>query len=54
MFNTSLTGEYLAAAHTFGLGLADLQRLALNAARACLLPAAEKHKLESEMSHVLL
>jgi len=54
MFNTSLTGEYLAAAHTFGLTLADLQWLALNAARACLLPAAEKQKLERELSHVIL
>ena len=47
MFNTTLTGEYLAAAHTFGLDLVDLRRLALNAARACLLPAAEKQKLEA-------
>jgi adenosine deaminase len=47
LFNTTLTGEYLAAAHTFGLGLADLQRLAMNAAQAGLLPAAEKQKLEA-------
>ena len=45
MFNTSLTGEYLAVAHTFGLSLADLQQLALNAARASLLPADKKATL---------
>jgi adenosine deaminase len=50
MFNTSLTGEYLAAAHTFGLSRADLQRLALNTAQACLLPPAEKQKLVAELS----
>ena len=47
MFNTTLTGGYRAAAHTSGLGPPDLQRLASNAARACLLPAAEKQKLEA-------
>jgi aminodeoxyfutalosine deaminase len=45
MFNTSLTGEYLAVAHTFGLSLADMQQLALNAARASLLPADKKATL---------
>lgn len=41
MFDTSLTGGYLAAAHTVGLSIADLERLVLNAARASWLPVAE-------------
>jgi adenosine deaminase len=46
MFNTSLTGEYLAAAHAFALGPDALERLVLNAVRAALLPAAERRALE--------
>jgi adenosine deaminase len=49
MFNTTLNGEYLAAAHAFGLSLADLQQLALNAARASLLPADKKAMLIDEL-----
>ena len=49
MFNTTLTGEYLAAAQAFGLNLADLQQLALNAARASLLPADKKAILIHEL-----
>ncbi len=49
MFNTTLNGEYLAAAHTFGLSLADLQHLALNAARASLLAADKKAMLIHEL-----
>ena len=50
MFNTSLTNEYAQAAATFGLGADDLERLALNAARAALLPPAERAALENELS----
>ena len=49
MFNTTLTGEYLAAAQAFGLNLADLQQLALDAARASLLPADKKAILIHEL-----
>jgi len=49
MFNTTLNGEYLAAAHTFGLSLGDLQQLTLNAARASLLPADKKAMLIDEL-----
>ncbi|MEO7909575.1 MAG: adenosine deaminase [Roseiflexaceae bacterium] len=47
MFNTSLNGEYLAAARTFQLNADDLERLALNAVRAALLPAAARTALEA-------
>lgn len=49
MFNTTLTGEYLAAAHTFGLSLADLRQLVLNAAQASLLPTEKKAILIHEL-----
>jgi adenosine deaminase len=48
MFNTTLNGEYLAAAGAFQLNVDDLERLALNAVRAALLPAAERTALEAE------
>jgi adenosine deaminase len=47
MFNTTLNGEYLAAAGTFRLKADDLERLALNAVRAALLPATERTTLEA-------
>jgi len=48
MFNTTLNGEYLAAARTFQLNADDLERLALNAVRAALLPAEDRAALEAE------
>ncbi|MFL5802996.1 MAG: adenosine deaminase, partial [Roseiflexaceae bacterium] len=48
MFNTSLTGEYLAVARAYGWGAGELERLALNAVRAALLPAAEREALEAQ------
>ncbi len=48
MFNTTLSGEYLAAASAFQLNVGDLERLALNAVRATLLPAADRAALEAE------
>ena len=50
MFNTTLTGEYLALAQTFGFGPDVVERLALNAVRATLLPAAERADLEAKFS----
>jgi adenosine deaminase len=47
MFNTTLTGEYLALARTFGFGHDVIERLMLNALRAALLPAAERAELEA-------
>ncbi|HEX5689334.1 MAG TPA: adenosine deaminase, partial [Roseiflexaceae bacterium] len=47
MFNTSLTNEFLVAAETFGWDADTLERLALNAVRATLLPPAERAALEA-------
>jgi adenosine deaminase len=47
MFNTSLTGEFLAVAHSYGWGADLLERLTLNAVRATLLPPGERAALES-------
>jgi adenosine deaminase len=46
MFNTTLTGEWLAIAKTFGYGVDVIEKLSLNAVRAALLPAEEKAELE--------
>jgi adenosine deaminase len=48
MFNTTLTGEYLALARTFRMGADALERLTLNAVRAALRPAAERATMEKE------
>jgi adenosine deaminase len=48
MFNTTLTDEYLHLADTFGLGVEEIERLALNAVRASLLPAERRGELERE------
>ena len=48
MFNTTLNGEYLAVASTFQLNVDDLERLALNAVQAALLPGADRTVLEAE------
>jgi adenosine deaminase len=48
MFNTSLTGEYLALARTFDMGAGELERFVLNAVRASLLPAAERATMEAQ------
>ena len=50
MFNTTLTGEYLALAQAFGFGPAVVERLALNGVRATLLPVAERADLEAKFS----
>ena len=49
MFNTTLTDEYLAVAHTFGLVETDFERLVLNAAEASLLSAADRVQLAEEI-----
>jgi adenosine deaminase len=46
MFNTSLTDEYLRAAQILGCGVEDIERLALNAVRASLLPEASRAEME--------
>ncbi len=48
MFNTTLTGEYLAVAGTFGYGAEVFEQLSLNAVRASLLPAQRRLALEQE------
>jgi adenosine deaminase len=45
MFNTTITGEYLALASELDFGEESIQQLVLNAARAALLPAAERASL---------
>jgi len=50
MFNTTLTGEYLAVAKAFNFGHDAIERLALNAVRATLLLPAEKARLEAEFA----
>jgi adenosine deaminase len=47
MFNTSLSGEYLATAQAYGWGADELEQLDLNAVRAALLPEAQRSKLEA-------
>jgi adenosine deaminase len=47
MFNTSLTGEYLATAEAYGWGAAELEQLTLNAVRVALLTNAERAALEA-------
>jgi adenosine deaminase len=49
MFNTTLTREYLAVANAFGWGPEQLEALALNGARAALLPDAERAALCREL-----
>jgi len=46
MFNTTLTGEFIRVAQQFEFTREDLQRLALNALRASLLPNERKKALE--------
>src|SRR5262245_17455714 len=48
MFNTTLTGEYLAIARAFDLDANTLERLTLNAVRASLLPADERAAMEAQ------
>ena len=48
MFNTTLTGEYLAVANAYGWGAEELEQLTLNAVRAALLPTAERAALEAQ------
>jgi adenosine deaminase len=48
MFNTTLTDEYLAIAHTFGYGADDMERFVMNALRVTLLPDDVKATMERE------
>jgi aminodeoxyfutalosine deaminase len=50
MFNTTLTGEYLAVARAFTLRADTIELLALNAVRATLLPPGEKAQLEADFA----
>jgi adenosine deaminase len=50
MFNTSLTDEYLVVARTFGWGADQLERLAISAVRASLLPTAARADLEAQFA----
>jgi adenosine deaminase len=47
MFNTTLTGEYLAVAETFDFDLATIEQLVLNGVRAALLPADTRRQMEA-------
>ncbi len=50
MFNTTLTDEYLAAAHVFGFGPDTLEWLALNGVRASLLPRETRARMEADFA----
>ncbi len=50
MFNTTLTGEYLALARAFNLDHDVIERLAFNALRAALLLPDEKARLEADFT----
>jgi len=50
MFNTTLTDEYLAAAHTFGFGPDTLEWLVLNGVRASLLPRDARARMEADFA----
>ncbi|MEV5407844.1 adenosine deaminase [Thermopolyspora sp. NPDC052614] len=52
MFGTTLTGEYLALAHVFGLGVAELAEVARNAVRASFMAAPEKAALLAEIDEL--
>ncbi|WP_084958207.1 adenosine deaminase [Thermoactinospora rubra] len=49
MFGTTLTDEYRIAARVFGLGQAELARLAANAVTASFLPEPDKQRLLAEI-----
>ncbi len=49
MFNTTLTGEYLAVARAFGWGAAELESLVRAGAGAALLPDGERTALQSRV-----
>lgn len=51
MFNTTLTNEYLAAAHTFGLSADTICQLARNAIHAALLPEQQRTEMETAFAH---
>lgn len=48
MFNTTLTDEYLAIAHTFGYDADDMERFVMNAVRVTLLPDDVKAGMETD------
>ena len=50
MFNTTLTGEYLAVARAFTFRADTIELLVLNAVRATLLPPREKARLEADFA----
>lgn len=51
LFNTTLTDEYLAVAHTFDLDVGMIERLVLNSVRAALLPATTRAVMEAQFIH---
>jgi adenosine deaminase len=50
MFNTTLTDEYLLLDAVFGFGLEQIEDLALNAVRACLLPESRRMEMTEEFT----
>lgn len=56
MFNTTLTGEYLAIAHTFGFGVEMIEKLVLNGVQASLQPAEARstmaRQFRDEFAHL--
>lgn len=50
MFNTTLTGEYLAVAETFDFDLDTIEHLVLTGVRASLLPAGTRSQMEADFT----
>ncbi len=48
LFNTTLTDEYLAVAHTFDLDVGMIEQFVLNSVRAALLPATTRATMETQ------
>lgn len=48
MFNTTLTDEYIKAAHAFQFDQAEIEHLVLNGVQALLLPAEERARMEAQ------
>jgi adenosine deaminase len=53
MFNTTLTGEYLAICEAYGWGAAEVEQLVLNGVRASLLPERERSAMETRFESEL-
>ena len=50
MFNTTLTGEYLAVVETFNFDLDTIEHLVLNGVRAALLPPGPRRQMEADFT----